>query len=242
MKLKANAIVVLASVVGLTFGIVTPGEAAENWKFRVAPYLWTAGISGEIGPSAMPSAVDVDFSDYVEFIDIGVAGSVEAIHKGGWFFFAEGMYSELSMDGRTPMGAEVGVESKMAYATVAFGKSVFKNVELYGGGRYLYNSVAIDLGPGLGGEGSQDWVDPIIGFRVRGDVNEKVFLRLAMDVGGFGVNSDLTYAMAANINYQLTDTWTSIFGYRALDIDYDKGGFVFNDKQDGLVFGLGYTF
>ncbi len=102
--------------------------------------------------------------------------------------------------------------------------------------------IDVDLGPGLGGDGSQEWVDPIFGFRVRGKVNEKMFLQLYMDVGGFGVNSDFTYSMATNLNYLFNDTWSAIFGYRLLDIDYDKDGFLYDAKQDGLLFGLGYSF
>jgi hypothetical protein len=102
--------------------------------------------------------------------------------------------------------------------------------------------VDIDLGPGLGGNGSQDWADPIIGFRIRGEVNERLFLRLAMDVGGFGANSDMTYAIFTNLNYLFNETWSGIFGYRLLDIDYDKDDFIYDAKLDGLVFGLGYTF
>lgn len=237
-----DRIFVAACVVAVTCGMVTPGQAAGDWEFRVAPYLWTAGISGEIGPAAMPSSVDVDFSDYIELLDIGAAGSVEGTHKDGWFFFAEGLYAELSDNGQTPMGAKIDAELTTAYATAVAGKSVFKNFQVYAGGRYLYNSVDVDLGPGVGGDRTQDWVDPVFGFRVRGDVNEKMFLRLAMDVGGFGANSDVTYALSTNLNYLFNDTWSGIFGYRLLDIDYDQGGFVYDAKQDGLLFGLGYSF
>ena len=88
----------------------------------------------------------------------------------------------------------------------------------------------------------EEWVDPVIGFRVRGDVTDKLFVRLAMDVGGFGVNSDLTYAFASNMNYVFNDTYSAIFGYRMLDMDYDKDGFVFDAKMDGLLLGMGITF
>jgi len=103
----------------------------------------------------------------------------------------------------------------------------------------------MDTDVSLGGAGTvgstDEWVDPTIGFRVTAVASEKLFIRLAMDVGGFGVNSEMTYGFASNLNYVFNDRYSAIFGYRMLDIEYDKDGFVFDAKMDGLLLGLGIT-
>ena len=55
---KLFVLTITATVMMLGAPIKT--DAAGDWEFRVAPFLWTAGISGEIGPVAMPASVDVD--------------------------------------------------------------------------------------------------------------------------------------------------------------------------------------
>ena len=52
---------------------------AGEIEYRFIPYIWTAGIDGDIGPPRRTSSVDVSFSDYLEFIDIGSAFAFEVI-------------------------------------------------------------------------------------------------------------------------------------------------------------------
>jgi hypothetical protein len=47
--------------------------------------------------------------------------------------------------------------------------------------------------------------------------------------------------MAANFNYMFNDRYSLIFGYRLLDIEYDKDDFVFDVKMDGLLLGFGIS-
>ena len=60
--------------------------------------------------------------------------------------------------------------------------------------RYHYLRQKINLTPGPSVGDSFDWVEPVVGGRVILTLNEKVDVRLAVDVGGFGIGSasDLT--------------------------------------------------
>ena len=45
--------------------------SAGEVEYQFLPYLWTSGIDAEIGTPARTTSVDVSFSDYVEFVDVG---------------------------------------------------------------------------------------------------------------------------------------------------------------------------
>ena len=93
----------------------------------------------------------------------------------------------------------------------------------------------LDLGnvtlPGalLGGghtdvENSVTWVDPIVGFRVRGDVTNRWSLFAIGDIGGwsaFGESSDLTWQGMLGSRFDITDHLSVEGGYRALGVNRD---------------------
>ena len=70
--------------------------AAET-EYRIIPYLWTAGIDAEIGPPRRTIDVEVDFDDYIDYIDTGAAFVFDAVGEK-WSFIANVMYIELSED------------------------------------------------------------------------------------------------------------------------------------------------
>jgi hypothetical protein len=57
---------------GMLMIVVPSTVKAAEWSYDVAPYIWTAGIDGDIGAPGMTTSVYVDFNDYIEFIDAGL--------------------------------------------------------------------------------------------------------------------------------------------------------------------------
>jgi hypothetical protein len=216
----------------ITFVPLTNSWADGDWEFRFVPFLWATSLTGELGPSARPARVDLDFSDILEMTEAGFTGYVDATYQDNWWFAIEGQYLELEESGTGPMGARVKADVTFGIATFVVGKRLIENVDVTAGGRYMHMDTDVSL----------TGVDPIIGFRIRADATEKLFIRFGMDIGGFGVNSDFTYAFASNLNYVFNDRYSAIFGYRMLDVEYDKGGFLFDAKMDGLLLGLAITF
>ena len=215
---------------------------AEGWSFQAIPYLWTAGLTGRIGPDEIAPTVDLDFDDILEVTEVGFVGSFEADYNGEWFFIAEGMYLELEESGPTPAGAKATLNFDYGLISFVGGRSVTDGIDVYVGGRYIDVGADISVSGGPGTDKSESWADPIVGFRATGTINDRTTVKLAMDVGGFGVNSDITYALATNVEYEFNDTLSGIFGYRILDVEYEKSGFVYDAKQDGLLLGLGISF
>jgi hypothetical protein len=61
-------------------------------------------------------------------------------------------------------------------------------------------------------------------------------------IGGFGAGSDLTWDVLAAAGYQWNDRFSLVAGYRALGVDYDKDGFVYDVVQHGPILGAVFRF
>ena len=88
--------------------------------------------------------------------------------------------------------------------------------------------------------GSENWIDPIIGARMKYDATDRLELSLRGDVGGFGVGSDLAWSATALGKYKVSDCWSLFGGYRVLDIDYSNGDTGLNATMAGPVIGAQY--
>ncbi len=62
-----------------------PADEPSEWRFRVAPYLWAAGISGDFAQFGLPEVeVNRSFSDVLENLDVGVMGVLEDMLSNLW--------------------------------------------------------------------------------------------------------------------------------------------------------------
>jgi hypothetical protein len=89
-------------------------------------------------------------------------------------------------------------------------------------------------------EGSKSWVDPLVGFRARLNVTEKLYMVARGDIGGFGLGSDLAVNALGAVGYQWTRRLSSELGWRYLSIDYSDGGFIYDTRTSGVFLGLTY--
>lgn len=89
-------------------------------------------------------------------------------------------------------------------------------------------------------EESTDWVDPVVGGRVRADLGDRVSVVFLGDVGGFGIGSasDFTWTAWATVAYRLGDHWSLGLGYKAQEIDRESADLL----THGPVLGLRYRF
>jgi hypothetical protein len=89
----------------------------------------------------------------------------------------------------------------------------------------------------------EDWVDPLIGIKGLAPIGEsKFFVSGALVIGGFGVGSHFMWDALINLGYRWTEGFSTTLGYRYLDVDYDKDGFLYDAAQRGLIFGLSWRF
>ena len=97
-------------------------------------------------------------------------------------------------------------------------------LDILGGGRYWDVAQRLRLGP-LSGSSRQNWIDPFIGLRLTGPVNDWLSYRLRADVGGFSVSSEasnLTFNAFAGPAIKLSDSMDLSVGYRWLYLDRQR--------------------
>ncbi|MCB8822702.1 hypothetical protein [Microvirga rosea] len=154
--------------------------------------------------------------------------------------------------------AEVGV----AYEVARFGSLAF---DVLGGARYWHQRADLSLavaatvdvgdleiagGRALARSGSVDWLDPIVGARLRYTVAPGHEIILRGDIGGFGVGSDFSWQAIGAYGFELGSyqgiTFSGVIGYRALYVDYVQGEgrqrYEFDMLQHGPVIGLSARF
>jgi hypothetical protein len=105
----------------------------------------------------------------------------------------------------------------------------------------------IDVGPitiikELSGSDGASWVDPMIGLKSRIDTDTDFYFTGWGMVGGFGVGSDFNWDVMGGVGYEWTDHFSTVLGYRALGVDYEDDGFVYDVVQQGVALGAVFNF
>ena len=154
---------------------------------------------------------------------------------------------------------ETVIEAGGAYEITKWGSSTA--IDVLAGARYWHQDMSINLaltgGLVIGGldlskgiaiarGGSVDWVDPLVGARIRHQLAPGQQLMLRADVGGFGVGSQFSWNALAAYSWEIAVrdgvTYSGLLGYRALDVDYEQGSgsnkYEYDVLQHGPVTGL----
>jgi hypothetical protein len=71
--------------------------------------------------------------------------------------------------------------------------------------------------------GSQDWVDPLVGGRILGNLSPKIEVAIGGDVGGWGAGSQLDYTIGGFLGYRIKPAVALQAGYRYLSVNYRNG-------------------
>ena len=242
------AAVLIAGAGGAARAQDQAAPAAGGWTFVLTPYVWGAGLEGDIGviPGLPVAAVDAGFDDIIENADIAFMLAAEA----RWRRFAivtDLTYLSLSIDGSTPgpLFGGASVDSTTFFATTAGMYRVVENerlsLDLGAGARiwYVDNELRLSAGtlPGRRVQDDESWVDPLVGVRGSVALGRGFKLAGAADIGGFGVSSDLTWQVIGTVDYQFNERFSARVGYRHLEVDYDNNGFVWDVSMSGPIIG-----
>lgn len=98
--------------------------------------------------------------------------------------------------------------------------------------------------------GDVEWVDPLVGLRLRHQLAPGQELVLRGDVGGFDAGSQFSWNALAAYSFQIGTyygmTYSGLLGYRALSVDFEKGSgatrYDYDVTQHGPLVGLTVSF
>jgi hypothetical protein len=144
------------------------------------------------------------------------------------------------------LATSLDLDLDMAIAEVGAAYEVYRAgpvaLDLLAGARYWYQEADLTLDVTAGVQvgdlevagtrafarsGSVDWLDPIIGARLRYTVAPGHELLLRGDIGGFGVGSDFSWQAIGAYGFEFGTyqgiTFSGVIGYRALYVDYVQG-------------------
>jgi len=223
----------------------------DEWQFQFSPYFWLAGLHGTGGVGNRTVAVDESFRDVFDALNFAFMGTFEA-RKGKFISLTDLEYVSVSDEKATPgpLFSTVDAGFKVFIFDQEVGYRVLENsakgasLDVVGGARVWRVKTDFEFGAGILPatriEASRSWVDAVGGLRGKMALSQKMFLSGKFDLGGGG--SQFTWQVFAGAGYNLNPKIALIFGYRVLDVDYDKNNFVYDMNQRGPILGLGFKF
>lgn len=138
----------------------------------------------------------------------------------------------------------VDVQSETFAALIGVGYTVFEDqqshLDIVGGAKIWSVDTTISFRGGPLDGVSRDEVDGMVGVRGNYFFTPQIYLTGWALVGGGGV--DIDWDVALGLGYRFNDTISAIAGYRALGVDCDHGGFIYDIVQQGPILGLSIRF
>jgi hypothetical protein len=225
-------------------------EPTDKWHFVLSPYFWMAGLHGATGGPNRTIQVDESFSDIFSSLKFAFMGVFEA-HKGKWGIQTDVEYVSVEDDKATPgpLFSSANAKIKTFVFTPEVGYRIYDNregsfVQVLGGTRiwHISSDLTLNAGvlPAVQIKTSRSWVDGVAGLRGKAALSEKFFFMGRFDLGAGG--SKFTYQLFGGLGYNINKKIAAVFGYRDLDVNYDKNNFLFDMSQRGPIMGVGFKF
>jgi hypothetical protein len=230
-------------VVFVVFAIFASATAsAQQWDWKVTPYLWAAALDGSTSVGPVSGDVSVSFSEVLDILRGGGLVRLEAqTDRHG--FYGDLVFLRLKeKEARDTVGGSLEVKLDAFIAEGAYFYRLGSQYALELGARYW--DLETTLRPALLPEArrANDFVDGLIGFRSEFDVGENWDLLFRANVGAGG--SDFSAGLQVDFRRRFANGNSLDIGYRVLDIDYKNGEGLSAVGLDLSMQGLaiGYTF
>jgi hypothetical protein len=231
--------------------------ATGDWRFQLTPYLWFAGLKGDVAtiPGAPVAPIDISPSQAIEDTEVGLMLLVDA-KRGRHGVFADFMYTDVRSDEELlppPIGLTLRSVTKTTMVSLAYQYEVYRQesavIDLLLGARYWDIDSELRFGSGSGLLDGQrvnhdeSWIDPMLGIKGHAPLgSSRFYVEGGLGLGGFGVGSDLFYEFSAAVGYQWNKAIGTAIGYRLFDVDYEDNGFIYDATQQGWQVGLTWAF
>lgn len=225
-------------------------EDEKDWQFQIAPlYLWAINIEGDLGVRGRTTNASVDFSDVYDNLEGVLTGRITAIFQEKIGIFFDYNYLDLGQEKVSgQVNVDIGFTSQFVNLGVGYKVNEGSNpLFVTVGGRYTDLESKIYLNNlGVQLEGDESWLDPTIGLDYKHQLNERWFIHLIGDIGGFGVSSDFTWQAGVLVDYQPWKHVAIVAGYRAIGTDYETGPesneVLFDATIHGPILGVDFRF
>ena len=221
-------------------------ETSSVWQVDVTPYLWYAGVSADISFMNQLVPVEAKFKDVLESLKMGAMLHAEA-KKGDWFVMGDLFYIKIAKEGSIDkLSLDTRLEIKQTIAELALGYNLINAqdwllIDGFAGFRYFSIVNNIDAGSQNLLDKTINATDPFLGVRFR-TISDKWINSARIDVGGFGIGSEISWKANLIIGYKFSDLFSLYVGLQGYGIDYEKDNFGLNSTLTGLATGFNFHF
>jgi len=235
------------------------GVVQDPWAFNLTLYMWFPGVNGNISAGPLSESFDlsfIDIADKMSSFPMAFNGRFEA-HYERLGFYLDGNYMGMDFEprfDRVSKGSSIdlgimdyGVSYRLfgspASGNVAHWQEARSNIlDIYAGGRTIWLGTQVDSKNNGTASANTSSTAPVIGGRIVAEFLPKWFLLLDGNVGGFGAdNVNFTGAALGAVGYRTTlfGVPSSVeAGYKALNVDVEKGGAAADVTMNGPFIGL----
>lgn len=216
----------LLIVAALILSIPAAAQAQDDgeWHFLAAPYLMVPGMDGTLGARGIEVDTEVSGENIFENLQFGFNG-IFAARKGNWGFAVDIIYMGLGTS-----GDYVNIDPSQAAFTLVAIRRLAPTVDLQFGARINVIRSRIEFKdnapPALSGvtlEETETWVDPLVGVQWKQPLGKRWLLSVPVNVGGFGLASDIAVDVFPTVQYQLGERVWLGGGWRFMYMDYTTG-------------------
>lgn len=221
-----------------------PPAQERKWRFDFAIYLWMADLEGDFTLHGVTAEADADFGDLLDHLKM--AGT---LHFEAWSRDRVGILADLNWMSFEDEG-EFGPIETTVTSTVGITEGAFAfrmrdgeaYVDVIAGVRWisLDNEVEV-MGTPKESEG-HTYFDPMIGMRFGLEAADWLLLTLRVDVGGFGVGTDMEGSMTALAAFRLSPAIALVGGYRAFALEVADDDSSVNLRMKGPLLALDIGF
>jgi hypothetical protein len=207
--------------------------AAQEWDWRITPYVWGTGISGDIALGPLGREVDVDFSEILDVLTGTALIHVEAMNGdhvlfGDLVWLAVEPEDEIATIGGV---AEAELDSTIVELGYARGGD---GLGFEVGVRYWELDIEIDPALAAGIVRGDGWADVFGGIRNTRNLGSDWSMTTRANVGAGG--ADLSIGLQIDFARELERGNAIVAGLKILDVDYEE------DSVRGIPFVLDTTF
>lgn len=228
-------------------------DLAEGWSGRATIYGWLTALDAEAtvtGPRGGTSSArgSAGIGDVVDALNFAFFANAE-LRRGRFGVIGDVVYADLNFNGTNARGVRRDLDMSSFLGTASLAWRAWQDeaawIDLLGGARYVSSRATISrAGPLVSAraESSADWVDPVVGLRGRYAIADRTSIFGLVDMGGFGVGSEIAWEAMAGLGYDFTQRVSGELAFRYLRMDYDDGPVEQRLEMYGPLLGLSVKF
>ena len=218
-------------------------QSPSGWSFQITPYLWLAGIGGNVTTrEGITASFDQSIGQVLSHLDGGLMVLGEARH-GRWMLVGDFDYARLSASRDL-----ASLTTKEFLGTINGGYRFIDSPGFKLDGFIGVRVMSVNNDLSIAGltfprsdAASGSWADPLLAVRAVLPIGSGFLAYGYGDFGG-GPDSDLTWQIYGGLGYNFNETIAGYVGYRYLSMRHSTDGPSFDLKQQGPLIGVGFRF